>query len=263
MAITKAGLRAAAQAIAQDNVGASGGTGVQLLGTSAGDYDAVILMALRLFAQDVPNVRVKDCTVATAGHLFTLAGSGAILGSDQATDANAWVDGGSAMREVWPNYADSDQGAEPMDANGWRVRLGPSKTILELLALSMGVGDVLRLVFSSPHYLHEDDATKASVKAGSWDALVMLTASQILQVAAARAAQNTGNTGLPNDIVDRRSQSDIFRSRARDLFTTYCQMVGRSASQDGAGSVTAASGFKDLDITGTAGPLLWHPAGRR
>lgn len=263
MAITKAGLRTAAQAIAQDNVGASGGTGVQLLGSSTGDYDAVILLALRLFGQDVPNIRVKDCTLAAAGHLFVLAGSGAILGSDQTTDADAWVDGGSVMREVWPNYSDTDQAAVAMDANGWRVRQGPSKTLLELLALQMAAGDVLRLVFSTPHVLHESDATKASVKAGSWDALVLLTASQILQVAATRAAQNTGNTGLPNDVVDRRSQSDVYRSRAKDLFTTYCQMVGRGTNADGGGT-TPASGFKDLDVSsGAGGGLLWHPAGRR
>lgn len=264
MAITKAGLRAAAQILAQDQVGAAGGTGVQLLTTSTTDYDAVINMALRLFCQDVPNLRVKDVTVAATGFLFTLVGSGAILGTDQATDSDAWVDGSSAMMDVWLDYSDSDQGGAPIEGNSWRVRNAPSKILLELLGRSAQVGTTMRLEFTAPHFLHESDATKASVKPGTWDALVTLTASQILQIAATRMVQNTGNTGLPNDIVDRRSQSDIMRSRAKELFGIYGQMVGRMMSSDGQAGVVPASGFKDLDVTSSmAGGLLWHPTSRR
>jgi hypothetical protein len=96
---------------------------------------------------------------------------------------------------------------------------------------------------------------------GDADALAILGASVILELAAVKAVQNTGNTGLPNDVVDRRNQSDIFRSRAKELLTMYRSMIGTVTGEMGPG---AASGFADLDIPifGNFGGL-WHPTSRR
>lgn len=75
--------------------------------------------------------------------------------------------------------------------------------------------------------------------------LVPLVASLILQMAANKAAQNTGNTHLPNDIVDRRTQSDVYAARARALRETYQILVGKAKDA----VVGAHSAFGDLDTT--------------
>lgn len=87
------------------------------------------------------------------------------------------------------------------------------------------------------------------------EALNALAASLILQMAANKMAQNTGNTNLPNDLVDRRTQSDIFRSRARDMRELFNTLMGVGKGVE----VGPASGFKDLDSEMSDGrQLLWH-----
>lgn len=99
-----------------------------------------------------------------------------------------------------------------------------------------------------------------SVRTSDGTALALLVASLILQLAANKAVQNTGNSGLPNDIVDRRSQSDQYRSRSKELRDVYKQIVGKGDP----GDLTPAGAFLDLDVQGAYGrPLLWHPSGSR
>jgi hypothetical protein len=92
------------------------------------------------------------------------------------------------------------------------------------------------------------------------EALSLLAASLILEVAAVKAAQNTGNSGLPTDIVDRRTQSDIYRSRSKELREFYNGIVGLGSSDN----VPPASAFRDLDLPDRYGyGRLWHSAGVR
>ena len=96
---------------------------------------------------------------------------------------------------------------------------------------------------------------------GDTDAFSILTAAVILELAAVKAIQNTGNTGLPNDVVDRRNQSDVFRSRSKELRDMYRLMVGTLTGEAGPG---AASGWADLDVPIFQGVgALWHPTSRR
>lgn len=93
------------------------------------------------------------------------------------------------------------------------------------------------------------------------DALSILTASLILQEAAVKAAQNTGNTGFPNDIVDRRTQSDIYRSRAKELRELYGSLMGVGAARNELGP---ASAVRDLDVPDRFGlGRLWLSTGVR
>lgn len=86
--------------------------------------------------------------------------------------------------------------------------------------------------------------------------LHLLAASFILQLAANKAVQNTGNTNLPNDVVDRRTQSDIYRSRAKELRDIYNGLVGRGKD---AGDIGGHSAFGDLDTDFSDGRgFLWH-----
>jgi hypothetical protein len=85
--------------------------------------------------------------------------------------------------------------------------------------------------------------------------LALLAASLILQLAAVRTAQNTGTTNLPNDVADRRSQSDIFRSRAKELRDLYNGLVGHGGPDD----LPAASAVGDLDTEFSGGGgFLFH-----
>lgn len=94
-----------------------------------------------------------------------------------------------------------------------------------------------------------------TVPEGHAEALAALVGSLILQMAANKAVQNTGNTGLPNDVVDRRSQSDIFSSRAKALREQYNVLVGKTSGAD----LKGASAIKDLDVDASSGlGFLWH-----
>jgi hypothetical protein len=190
----------------------------------------------------------------------TLADAG--LGADApvtntAADADAWVPGGSQLSAIWWPYLATNQGDEPLDDNTWRVNPGPGgSTDLELLTESAAVNDVIRLAYTAPHRLHDTDETKSSVNLGDWEALVILTSSLVLQVAANKLAQNTGNTSLPSDVVDRRTQSDVYRSLAKDLRIMYSSLVGHGPSDQ----LGPASGIKDLDVLPShQRGFLWHP----
>lgn len=94
-----------------------------------------------------------------------------------------------------------------------------------------------------------------TVPEGHAEALSALTGSMILQMAANKAVQNTGNTGLPNDVVDRRNQSDVFSSRAKALREQYSILVGKASGED----LKGASAVKDLDVGASSGlGFLWH-----
>lgn len=379
--ISRYSLRTKGKALAQDPGPGTSAIGVQLLLSDPSDHDTAILQALELYRVDRPNVRVVDQVIAAAGFRQVLAGTGALSGL---AGLDAWVDGISQLQAVYAPWDATVQGAEPIDANVWRLVRDPGpKVVLELLDRSVAIGDTVRLVFTGRHTLTEAPntvdapsaptgtliATAGSVTNGTHsykatyvtaqgettpsgasnvvtvvdnsiggrvsvvvpltetagitavrlyrtvagdtgdykrvgefavsayssngvtcldtvadgslgviapttntagglntvldadeDALAALTASLILQIAAIRAVQNTGNTGLPNDIVDRRTQSDIFRSRAKEMRELYNTLVGKGSAADLAG----ASATRDLDVPAKAGvPRLWQLAGAR
>lgn len=251
MSITLTDLRAQARQVAQD--GPTGGTGLQLLLTDPGDYNLAILQALRVFDNDRPNKRVYDKTVTVAGFRFIVGGAGTILPASPSLDA--WVDGASYLNDVTHPYLVTSQGLDPLDRNDWRVVDDPgSLTVLEFLQVQPAVGDKIRLAYVNPHVVGTLVAD-TTIRAGDQQAAIILVASFILQLAAVKSVQNTGNTGLPNDVVDRRTQSDQFRSRAKELREQYGAMVGKGQP----GDLQPASGVKDLDVpAGTSRGFLWH-----
>ncbi len=245
MSTTRALVIASAKGYAQDAVA------TPLLSTES-DYDLALAAALKAFDADVPNLRVIHYTVLAPAFRFVLSGVGAIL-----TGLNAWVDGRSSIVKVWHPYDVTVQGQMPLDPNVWRVVREPTVVVLELLDRTPSSG-VLRLETTNPHVVHADDPTLSSVLAGDVDPLNLLTGIKILELAAARAAQNTGVSGFPTDSVDRRTQSDVYASRARDLKKQYDAMVGKG------GDVKAASALAELDVEAThAFGSLWHPKGAR
>lgn len=236
--------------MAQD--GPTGGTGLLLLLTDPGDYDLAITQALDLFSRDRPNRRVKDVTVAATGWRFIVGGVGTVLPT---TGLNAWVDGASFVTDVWHPWDATNQGLEPLDRNDWRTADDPDGlTVLEFLQVQPAAGSAIRLAYANPHVIGAT-VPETTVRTGDQQAMIVLAAAMILQMAAVKAVQNTGNTGLPNDVVDRRTQSDIFRSRSKELRDIYGSLVGKGPAAD----LQPASGVKDLDVrAGTSRGYLWH-----
>ena len=250
MSISLADLRTKARQIAQDSP-STGGTGVQLLLNDPGDYDLAISQALDVLDGDRPNLRTLDVTVATAGSQFVLYGTGAVLPT---SGLNGWVDGASAVQDIWFPYLASTQPNNPLERNDWRILEGPAGAqILEFLWDQPAVGQVIRFQYVNPHVIGAT-AGDTSIRAGDVNAVALLAASFILLMAAVKAAQNTGNTGLPNDVVDRRTQADVFRSMSKELRDRYAVIMGRGGSSE----LLGASGTKDLDVMGSFRPFLWH-----
>lgn len=248
MAISKADLLVAAKAIAQEK------STLPLLHETT-DYDQAVALALRRFDRDVPNERTVNYTVLAAGFRFVLAGSGAIL-----SGVDAWIDGRSFLRRVTHPYDATSQSNPPIPDDEWRIVRDPAAIVLELLQTTPTSG-VLRLEFVTPHTLHATVAASSTIPAGYVEALSVATAFEILMAFARRAVQNTGSGALPNDTVDRRTQSDIARSRAKELLESYFVLVGRSKDP---ADVAPASAVKDLDVpmSHAFGPL-WHLRGMR
>jgi hypothetical protein len=237
----------AAKSLAQD-------TPAQPLLAEPGDYTTAFTQALRQFDRDRPNARVVHYVVLASASQFTIWGTGAIL-----SGADAWLENGSSLTNVWPNYVANAQ-QTPLDLDQYRLVRNPTAIVLELLDTSVTLGGTLRLEFVRPHQV--DDSTVPatavdSILASDADAFDLLLASIILLMAATRAVQNMGTSSLPNDIVDRRTQVDMWARRAKEYRALYDQAIG-IASPDAA-SVAGAGLFVDLDAS-TSHPLgfLWR-----
>lgn len=183
-----------------------------------------------------------------------------------AQQPDAWVDGASVIDRIWWPYDVTSQGDQPIDNNSYRMRKDPGGVIvLEFVADRPAATQVIRLEFTKPHVVDDDEPDRSTILRGDVVALATLAASFILQLAANKAAQNTGNTSLPNDVVDRRSQSDIYRSRSTELLKIYNMQIGKGLD---AADVKGQSGFLDLDVEpsyrfGGLGGFVWHPSRTR
>lgn len=241
MAISTAALLTAAKLVAQDSTSTP-----LLLGDTS--YAEAIAMALPTLDADRPNTRIIHHTVAASAFRFVLSGSGALAGL---TGLDAWVVRRSAMRSVWWPYTTTTRAQEPLDRDSWRVIAEPGLVVLELLEDTPASG-ILRLEFTNPHVVAAS-AGDSTILAGDVSALTVLVAAQILTMYASRAIQNTGNTGLPMDVVDRRSHSAEARAVAKVLMERYASMVGRTPSADAA--PVSAIGDMDVQFATPLGPM--------
>ena len=260
MSTTRVLLRPMAKQYAQDT------ETVPLL-AGPNDYDRCIDGALKEFDQARPRIWLFDHTVTAAAFRFVLFGTGAILPS---SGIRAWSDGFSSVQRVWWPYDASSQGVLPVDDNEFQVVDGldgsgdPTK-VLEFLAATPGVGDVIRVTYTNRHQVHENTAAQTTVRAGDVEILAVLVAAIICEEAAIRYAQNTGSSGLQNDTVDRRTQSDVMKARAKLLRDRYAMLIGLATGEAGAAAaVQPASAFKDIDMDASHQlGMLWHPTSRR
>lgn len=232
--------------------------GVQVLLTDPTDYNLAIDQAVVKFGIDYPNTSVLDLSIVTAGWRFVVAGGGTPL-------IPTWVDGVSYVSRVWSPWSPSIQGLESNDANNWRIVADPGGlTVLELLDHTAAAGSLVRVEVARPWAVADTDAD-TTIPAGKARPFELLAAYFALLMAANAAVRNTGSTGLPGDIVDRRSQSDQYASRAKELLKVYGTLMGFGDGSSGTGAGTGAgSGFKDLDVrSNNPTGFLWHGIGSR
>lgn len=242
----------AARVLAQDN----SVNGVPLLNTPD-DYQQVFDQAMRQFDRDRPNRRIVHLTATAGGSSeFILAGAGAVF-----TDpADAWVDGVSDLLAVWSPYLRADTDGVALDPDGYRILYEPNGVIiLQLIDQTVSVGDITRFEYTRPHQVDNVDADTVggviSIRQADIEPFNLLLSSMILLLASTRAVQNMGTTGLPNDIIDRRTQSDLYAKRAKDLYTKYEAAVGIVTVD---APVAAAAAVKDLPVsTSYPGGYLW------
>lgn len=177
------------------------------------------------------------------------------------TGLDAWIIDASEVDLVWVPYfqgvsSSAIQGQDPIDDNEWRLMKEPGPLVfLELADRSAGSGMVLRLEYTSPHVVDENSAAYTSVTSKWVEALETCVAAHLLRMVANRYLQNAGTTGLPSDVVDRRSQSDQAASRAKEFMGIYKDLIGGGEARGG------ASGFADMDVTSSHNRgMLWHPS---
>jgi hypothetical protein len=226
--------------------------GVNPITADPADGLIAVRQAVDRISNDRPLEAVTDHTVAADGFRVVLAGTGAIL-----SGAAAWVEGKSAIVELYYPWDATAQDPPVADRNDYRIERGLSSSIvLAMRTVRLATGQVLRLVTSGPHA-----ADCSTIPAGYAPAFEALVAHFLLTLAANKAAQNTGNTGFPTDVVDRRSQAGEYYLRAKQMLDIYRQGAGLATEEAPA---VAVSGFKDLDVdTGHPIGSLWHPKSRR
>lgn len=200
-----------------------------------------------------------------AGTSYTDDGTDTPSGLLGTAGLDGWILDGSELTKVWmPYFAGvavgvAQQGQQPIPDNEWHTfdEPGPT-TLLEFYGLASTPSTTLRLEFTSPHVVDENSAAYTSIRPKWVTAFTTLAAALLLRLVANRYLQNTGITGLPNDIVDRRSQSDQAASRAKEMLLIYRDLIGGGEPRG------AASGFKEMDVVSSHNRgSLWHPTSIR
>ncbi len=121
--------------------------------------------------------------------------------------------------------------------------------------------ETIRLSYSGRH-LFSGSPAGVDIPAAHFEAVCSLSAYFVCTWLATRYGQNV-DSGLNADISDRRSQSDVYASRAKEFYAQYESMLGIGAGVGGAGGAGSLAGvmkFGDMD-RGTYSPrdFLYHP----
>jgi hypothetical protein len=254
--MTRLTVKSAALAIAQE-----GGQGrVSMVQDPEATYNEAMDLAERLFTLDVKNERVVDITLSAAGWRYALSGVSALSGL---AGINEFTPGESSMVDVTLPYSIASRQVTPLDPNVWRIQTGSDGVAyLELADVDGAVGDVLHLRFENKHVVHPTNAASTTIPSRYKQAFEVLTAANILTIAANKAAQNTGSSMLPTDSVDRRGQADMLRRQAAAMMSIYDRLMGKtptvSSTSGGAAVAVAAQpagAYREFD------PIYSHPFG--
>lgn len=196
--------------------------------------DAAIEAARAQYSIDAPRSVVVDATAAIGGNALDLPAGW--------TDDSVLVSAEYPIGQ-WP----------PSMLNASDIQIYASPTVRQLrLPLDLSIGDTVRLTYTADHLL---DATEDTVPERHRLAVASLAASWLCgQLASYYAGESEATIGA--DTVDRKTKSDRWRARARDLLADYTGAVG-SAPSDRTKGASATAQMQRTDSLGRR--RLFHP----
>lgn len=211
-----------------------GGTGctLEILSVmSLESYDRHIAAALSRYSKHRPGSDVADIT-GDGTHDYDLP--------------DAWVDEFSSIVSI--EYPIGEVPESLMDEDDYKIYRTADAKQIRLLSDAPAVTESFRVTFTVPR-----GAT--TVPDGDVDALSMLAASFCLEELANAFAQ-TGDSTINADVVNYRSKSSEFSSRAKRLLQLYKEHMGLKDND----TVPAAAVIRDVDQKYPGGlDRLTHP----
>lgn len=219
--------------------------------------DLAIQNAVRDYSRSVPHVVVADLDGADVPY-FDLSA------------IEDWVAGFSSLMEVeYPalDVPDDTNFPELLDPQrDWREYATATATYLHMLNSSPAVGEVVRVIFTTPHVLGGDINT---ISTQDYSAVLDLAASYACLVAASRAAASHDGQIRSTGVRYGDAQSRWLEA-AKYWETRYRAHVGLgggpigAAAPSGGGEVKAAGAIMDWDaVPGFDGTYLTHERRRR
>lgn len=196
--------------------------------------DAAITAAVAQYSADAPRQVPVDQTATAAGNALALP--------------DGWIDDSVLVSAEFP------VGQWPpsmLDASDTQIYATPDARQLRL-PVQLAIGDTVRVTYTAAHLLDADDDT---IPARHANAVASYAASLLCGQLASYYAGESEST-ISADTVDRKTKSDRWRARARDLLAAYVAAVGVKPSDRKQG----ASAFKKLRRTDSLGNRrLFHP----
>jgi len=196
--------------------------------------DAAIAAAVTQYSADAPRPVVVDQAATAAGNTLDLPAGW--------TDDSVLVSAEYPIGQWPPVYLDASD-----------VQIYASPTVRQLrLPVQLAIGESVRLTYTAAHLVDDADDTVPTKHA---NAVASLAASWLCgQLASYYAGESEATIGA--DTVDRKTKSDRWRTRARDLLAVYTASVGSAPSDRTKG----ASAVKQLQRTDALGNRrLFHP----
>lgn len=196
--------------------------------------DAAIETARAQYSIDAPRPVTVDANAAAAGNTLALPAG--------------WTDDSVLTAAEYPV---GEWPPSMLNASDIQIYATPASRELRL-PVQLVIGDTVRLTYTADHLLDANDDT---IPERHRNAVASLAASLLCgQLASYYAGQSESTIGA--DTVDRKTKSDQWRARARDLAAAYTAAVGTKPADRKQG----ASAFKELRRSDSlGGRRLFHP----
>lgn len=122
--------------------------------------------------------------------------------------------------------------------------------------------DTVRLYYPG-RYVFDGSPAATDIPFGHFEAVCHLGAHYVCRWLSAKYGQNI-DSGLSADIADRRNQSDVYASRAKEFLQDYGSLLGIDVSGEAGLAVAAAMKFGDMDRgTYSDRDFIFHSRRRR
>lgn len=180
---------------------------------SSDEIDAFIQNeGTQLYSKHKPYTRKSD-----------ISASGSYSYEINSTNFPSWSEGFSYIsRILYPADQYQDPRDEEIAFEDWEIYETASSRYLRFTSISPTSGYTIRVLYTTPHSVPGTGA--ATIYAADEGAFVNLCAS-LCASAIARGYGQTSNSTIGADAIAYRDKSDIWASRAKDLFNLYVQYM--------------------------------------